>query len=267
MEVNDLITMLTDGLEPADAAVVRKAIERDAVKAKATTLKQQSEYETLNTRLAAMQQEMEDQGQPGTQGYKAGAKTYQKWYQDNYPKIQKLQADFEKYQQRYGTLEAPLQQTPPQQTPPAARTLTDAEVQALVDQRIQQQYSPRWSELLMNTGSLVQRHMLAGRKNPIDFAKVSQLAAEKYAGNLENAYDEWDKPDREKEAKAAQDALVEQRVKDELAKRGASTNFPAAADFTPGALSTHTKAEVDKYDPEAMKRDLVKTWAESGAAA
>jgi hypothetical protein len=257
MEVNDLITMLTDGLEPADAAVVRKAIERDAVKAKATTLKQQSEYDALNTRLATLQQEMEDQGQPGQQGYKAGAKTYAKWYQDNYPKIQKLQEDFAKYQQKFGTLETPT----PQPTTPTTKQLTDAEIQQLVDQRIQQQYSPRWSELLMSTGGLVQRHMLAGRKNPIDFAAVSKAAAEKYNGDLNLAYDEWDKPERVKEAKAAEDARVEQRVKDELAKRGASSNFPAAADFTPGALSNHTKAEIEKFDPEAFKREMARDLA------
>lgn len=266
MEINDLITMLTDGLDPAEAAVVRKAIERDAVKAKATTLRQQSEYEALSTRATAMQQEMEDQGQPGQAGYRAGAKTYQRWYQENYPKIQKLQDDMAKYQQKYGTLEAPTQQTQQtQQQQTQTRQLTDAEIQALVDQRIQQQYSPRWAELLMGTGSLVQKHMLAGRKSPIDFAKVSQLAADKYAGNLENAYDEWDKPEREKELKASEDARVEQRVKDELAKRGASANFPAAADFTPGSLSRHTKAEVEGFDPEANKRDLAKLWAETAA--
>lgn len=264
MEVNDLIMMLTEGLDPAEAAVVRKAIERDAVKAKATTLKQQSEYDAINTRLSALQQEMEDQGQPGQAGYRAGAKTYATWYQQNYPKIQKLQDDMAKYQAKFGTLEAPTQQL--QQAPPGTRQFTDADIQTLVDQRIQTQYSPRWSDLLMNTGSLVQKHMLAGRKNPIDFAKVSQLAADKYAGNLDNAYDEWDKPERDKEGKAAEDARVDQRVKDELAKRGASTNFPAGADFTPGVLSTHTKADVDKYDPQALKNDLAREWAAGQAS-
>jgi hypothetical protein len=258
MEINDLITMLTEGLDPADAAVVRRSIERDAVKAKATTLKQQSEYDALNSRLTAMQQEMEDQGQPGQAGYKAGAKTYAQWYQQNYPKIQKLQDDMAKYQAKFGTLEAPTTQ----QTPPAGgKQFTDAEIQALVDQRIQQQYSPRWSELLMNTGDLVQRHMFAGRKTKIDFPTVSKLAAEKYNGNLDQAYDEWDKPEREKELKAAEDARVEQRVKDELAKRGAGANFPAAADFTPSSLSNRTKSEVEKYDPQALKNDLAREWA------
>ena len=142
---------------------------------------------------------------------------------------------------------------------------TEEEIQALVDQRIQQQYSPRWSELLMSTGSLVQRHMLAGRKNPIDFAHVSKVAAEKYNGNLDQAYDEWDKPEKDKELKAAEDARVDQRVKDELAKRGASANFPAAADFTPSAMSTRTKAEQDKYDPQALKNELARGWAEGSA--
>ena len=265
MEINDLITMLTDGLDPAEAAVVRKAIERDAVKAKATTLKQQSEYDAINTRLVAMQQEMDDQGQPGQAGYRAGAKTYANWYQQNYPKIQRLQEDFAKYQAKYGTLEAPTTpQTPP---PTGGKQFTDAEIQALVDQRIQQQYSPRWSELLMSTGGLVQRHMLAGRKNPIDFAHVSKVAAEKYNGSLDQAYDEWDKPEKDKELKAAEDARVEQRVTDELAKRGASANFPPGADFTPGALSNHTKAEVDKYDPEAFKRELARDLAGMQSAA
>lgn len=258
MEINDLITMLTDGLDPTDAAIVRKAIERDAVKAKAVTLKQQSEYDAINARLIAFQQELEDQGQPGQAGYKAGAKTYANWYQQNYPKIQKLQEDKAKYEAKYGTLEAPTTQST---TTTVGKQFTDADIQALVDQRIQQQYSPKWSDLLMGTGNLVQKHVLAGRKTPIDFAKVSQLAAEKYNSNLEQAYDEWDKPEREKEMKVAEDARVDQRVKDELAKRGASANFPAAADFTPGALSAHTKAEIEKFDPEAFKREMARDLA------
>jgi hypothetical protein len=265
MEVNDLITMLTDGLDPAEAAVVRKAIERDSAKTRVATLKGQSEYAALEQRSTQLQQELEDQGRPGDAGYRPGAKSYQQWYTENLPRIQKLQTDIAEYQKRHGALDNPNPN--PNTNPNTGRQYTEAEIQAMVDSRIQQQYSPRWSDILLSTGNLVQKHMLAGRKNPIDFGSLSKTAAEKYNGNLDLAYEEWDKPEREKVAKAAEESRVEQRVKEELAKRGASANFPAAADFTPGALSQHTKAEQEGFDPAALKRDLAKTWMETSQAA
>jgi hypothetical protein len=260
MEINDLINMLTDGLDANEAAIVRKSIERDSVKAKASTLKQQSEYDTLQSRATSLQQELDDQGQPGQSGYKAGARSYQKWYETNFNAVQKLQADMQKYQEKYGTLDAP------KTTPTVTPTMTNDDIQAAVDRRIQEQYAPRWSDLLVNTGTLVQKHMFAGRKNPIDFPVVTKLATDKYAGNLELAYDEWDRPEREKVSKAQEEERINKRVEEELAKRGASHNFPSGADMTPSALSMKSKADIDKYDPQAMKNELAAEWMKAGAA-
>ena len=268
MEINDLISMLTDGLPADQAAIVRAAVERDAVKAKAAGLKQQSEFDALQARITAFQQELEDQGTPGQQGYKAGAKTYQKWYTDNYPAIQKLDADLKAYKDKYGTLENPKgTPTTTTTTTEGAKVYTQAEIDAMVDARIQQQYAPRWSDLLVNTGTLLQKHLKAGRSNSLDFKVIGDLAQSKYAGNLELAYDEWDKPEREKAAKEAEDKRIEARVQEELQKRGATMNFPSGGDMGPSSLSAHTKADIDKYDPVAAKNELAATWMKAGQAA
>jgi hypothetical protein len=263
MIVNDLITMLTDGLDPAEAASVRKAIERDAVKVKVETLKQQSEYADLQGRMQTLQKELEGEGQPGQPTYKPGSKAYRDWYEKNYPTIQKLDSDLAAYKAKYGDLNNPTV-TPPS---PGVKTYTPEEIQTMVDNRIRDQYSPRWSDLLIGTGNLVQRHMLAGRKSPIDFTKVSALAQEKYNGNLDLAYEEWDKPERDRIAKEETDNLVNRRVEEELQKRQATSSFPAGADNTPGAMSQRSKADLDKYDPQALKSELVAEWNKAGQAA
>jgi hypothetical protein len=172
------------------------------------------------------------------------------------PAIQALQESVKAYEAKYGKLDDSTTPT----TAQTAAGLTADEVQRLVDRGIQERYAPRWSELLEGTGNLVQKHMFAGRKTPIDFKTVSKLAQEKYQGNLEMAYDEWDKPEREKTEVAARESEIKRRVDEELQKRGASANFPAGADLTPGTLSSRTKAETEKFDKTALVRDLAQGW-------
>jgi len=101
--------------------------------------------------------------------------------------------------------------------------------------------------------------MFAGRKTEIDFDALDKMMGDKKL-TLEQAYDEWDKPEREKQEKVKLDAEVDRRVKEELQKRGATTQFPASADNTPGVLSTRPKADLDKFDKNAMKSSLVSTF-------
>lgn len=250
MQIDTLIAMLTEGLPADQAAIVKAAIERDATKAKVTTIKAQDEYTTLEQRSTQLQAELD--GGPD----KPGAKAYQQWYNENYAKVQQLQADYAKYEAKFGKLDA--SEATPNPANPAA-TYTKEDVQRMVDERIQTQYSPKWSELLTGTGSIVQKHMMAGRKVPIDFQKLSELAP-KYGGNLEQAYEEWDKPEREKVETASKEAEITRRVNEELQKRGTSASFPAAADFGPSSLSLRSKADTEKFDPVAMKNDLAKTF-------
>lgn len=262
MEISELTAMLTDGLPADQAAIVKAAIERDSVKAKAAGLKAQAEFDAIQTRAATLQQELE-----GTTD-KPGSRAYQKWYNENYAAIEKLNKDVAAYDAKHG---AGAYQTmisgggaPPTPSTGGGRVLSEEEVQRLVDKRIQEGYAPRWSDLLTNTGDLVQRHMFAGRKTPIDFTAVSKLAGEKYNGNLSLAYDEYDRPEREKQAKLDEDARVEKRVQDEVAKRQAAIQFPSGADFTPSTLSTRPKTEVDGFDKAKLQHELARDWAKTG---
>ena len=263
MDVNDLITMLTEGLPPEQAAVVRSAIERDSVKAKASGLKQQSEYEQLVQRQQALQQELEGDAATG----KLGAKAYREWYDKNYNAVLDLQKRAEAYERKYGTLENPTNQDPTKTTPPnTAPAMTPEQIAAEVDRRIQAGYAPKWSNLLTTTGSILQKHIRAGRKNDVDFDKLGALAAEKFGGDLSLAYDEWDKPERERVAKENEEKEIKRRVDEELQKRGASQQFPSGADLTPGALSGRTKADVDKFDKNALQNDLAREWAQANVS-
>lgn len=255
MDVNALIEMLTEGLDSEQAAIVRKAVERDSVKTKASGLKQQSEYDAIAAKQAQLEAELNGaNGQPGS-------KKYQEWYEKNFPEIQKLQERAAAYEAKYGTLEAPKEPVVNQQQ----TGLSEADIQRLVDQRIQTGYAPQWSELLTGTGQIVQKHMFAGRKQPIDFKQLAKIAAEKTNGNLEAAYDEWDRPEREKAEAADRENEIKRRVNEEIQKRGASQYFPAGADASPGALSVH-KGSTDKFDKAAMMRDLASTYMTAGDA-
>lgn len=251
MDINDLIAMVTEGLPAEEAAKVKAAIERDSVKSKVVTLKAQGEYAAL------VQKEQELQAALDGGPNKPGAKAYQEWYEKNFAQVQALQVERDAYVKKHGPLEGGTPPNPNPATPPT--TYTEADIQRMVDARIQGTYAPKWSELLTGTGSIVQRHMFAGRKAPIDFKAISDLAP-KYGGNLEQAYDEWDKPERDKVQAADTEKEIERRVKDEVAKRSVQQQFPGGADYTPAPLSSRTKADIDKFDPAAMKRDLAETF-------
>jgi hypothetical protein len=251
VEINDLIAMLTEGLPAENAAQVRAAMERDVVKSKVSGLRQQSEYQTLADQQARLQAELE--GGPD----KPGAKAYQKWYDENFAKIQQMQTAVAAYQEKYGSLEAPTTQQP---QPGGGRVPTEEDIQRMVDARIGNQYAPRWSNLLTDTGTIVQKHMFAGRKTPIDFGKLAEIAKNKN-GDLQAAYDEWDKPEREKAEADAREKDVEKRVQERLQKMNVQQQFPSGADMSShGALASRTKSDVDKFDKTSLQKDLFKTF-------
>lgn len=260
MDINTLTSWLTEGLTPEQAEIVKAQINKDGNKARLVALKAQDEYGQLETRVNALQSELDGvDGKPGTKAYKD-------WYDKNYSAVAKLSEDIKKYDAKYGdgAYNKMMENGAAPNNPPNTAGLTEDQVARLVDQRIQSGYAPRWSDLLVNTGDLVQRHMFAGRKTPIDFKVVAELAEKKYNGNLNQAYDEWDKPEREKVETAARETEIKRRVDEELQKRGASAQFPTGADMTPSALSQRTKTEVDKFDKTALTRDLAKEWVGAG---
>ncbi len=260
MTRDEFIAYMTSGLDADSASSVRESIQaafkNSVVASRAEQLKGAKEWDDLAAREVALKAELE--GGPD----KPGAKAYQEWYAKNYPAVQKLMQD-------KAELEAKLAgQAPPagdkKVDTPSAKTIAnmtqeefDQMVEKRVDSRIQGGYADRWSNLLTGMGSIVQKHMFAGRKTPIDMKKLAELAAAQ-GGDLDRAYDEYDKPEREIAAKADEEKRINQRVNEELQKRGAHANFPAGADATPGTLSRDRDAS--KFDRGAMERDLVNTF-------
>ncbi len=242
MTAQELFTYLTHdaGLDDATAQAMVKAAANEKIAARAASLKNQTEYESLAGRAAALEASLNGAGG------KPGAKQYQDWYEKNFGAIQKLQADVALYQERFGTLEAP------KPTPAAAATgstFTKEEVQKIVNETIQGGYAGRWSDLLTSSGTILEKHIRSGRKSNLDWKKLSEIAEAK-GGDLVAAYDEWDKPEADKAAKDAEEKRIEARVKEELAKRQTSAFFPAGADASPSSTSVGiTRGAKDKsYD-------------------
>jgi len=238
------------GLDEATAKAVMAAASNEKVAAKAGTLKQQQEFDAIQAKTAELQAKLD-----GTKD-KPGASAYEQWYQKNWASIQQLQQTVARYQERYGALDeggaagagAGAAGAAGAGAAAGAKPMTKEEIATVVNEVIQGNYGPRWSTLLTSTGTILERHIRAGRKNPIDWQKLSQIAETK-GGDVAAAYEEWDKPEAEASAKAAQDKEVERRVKEELAKRQTQAAFPAGADATPSGSAGITRGGAPaKYD-------------------
>ncbi len=272
MESSLLTEWLTEGLDPAEAAVVKKAIERDTVKTKAAGYKAQAEFDTIIAERTALQEELEGNAAEK----KVGSREYRKWYEKNAAAAIENDAKIREFDTKHGAgsfakaLAGELPAGPVVAGQPISEAqvqalidskiaagvkpaVAEAEIQRMVDARIQGAYAPKWSELLTDTGNIVQKHMFAKRSAPIDFKKVSEIAQSKNIP-LEAAYDEWDKPERDKATTAATEAEIDRRVNEAILKRGAA-EVPAGADATPGALSA-AKAPTDKFDRGALLREM-----------
>jgi len=226
-----------------DEATAKAILENEKLVKKADTFIQQSEYDALQSKAAELEMSYN-----GTKD-KPGAKAYQDWYAANFEKVKQYETALARYQERFGALDATTTSTTTETKKGAAVALSAEDIDARVNQVIQERYAPQWSKLLTGTGAIVQKHMRAGRKTDIDFDKLSEIAAQK-GGDLNAAYEEYDRPEREAAAKAATDAEIERRVKEEVAKRQTQQFFPAGADATPsGAVSPLSRAKSDqKYD-------------------
>jgi hypothetical protein len=226
-----------------DEATAKAILENEKMQSKAGKFVQQEEYSELERKAAEL-----ELAYNGTKD-KPGSKAYADWYQANFPTIKAYEVALAQYKERYGDLTAA---PAPDKAKPQGGTLTQEDIDKRVNEVIQQNYAPRWSDLLTNTGSIVQKHMRAGRKSDIDFKKLSEIAQTK-GGDLMAAYDEYDAPERQAAEKAATDAEIDRRVSEKL--KAAQTNqfFPAGADATPsgsGSTSPLSRAKVEspKYD-------------------
>lgn len=241
MTAKEMLKYLIDdaGLDEATAKAVMAAAENEKVGKRASNFVQQQDYADLERRAAALELSYN-----GTKD-KPGALSYQQWYEKNFAAVQKLQADAALYKERFGELDA----APPDPKKVAATTFTQEDIDRRIHETIQTAYAPQWSKLLTGTGAIVQKHMRAGRKTDIDFDKLSEIAQKK-GGDLAAAYDEYDTPERELAAKAATEAEIDRRVKEQVAKQQTQNFFPAGADATPsGGISPLSRAKTDlKYD-------------------
>lgn len=252
MKRSELLDYLMNdlGLDEATAKTVRAALDNEKLDAKAGGLLQQRQYDELERRAAEL--ELSHNGtdkQPGSRAYK-------EWYDKNFAAIQDLQTRAAKYEERYGKLDA----APPAAPPVAAFKPED--VERTVHEIIGKSYNPRWSSVVADSGKIIQRHLRAGRKTDIDFDHLGKIAAEKHNGNLVAAYEEWDKPEAETHAKAEQDRIVEQRVKEALAKARSEQSFPGGGGGSTSDTSPLAR-KVEKDKPTYNRAAVLQTAAEA----
>lgn len=223
-----------------DEATAKAILANEKLAKKAGALVQQEEYAELERKAAELELSYN-----GTKD-KPGAKAYQDWYAANFNKVKEYETALVQYKERFGDLTAA---PPADDKKKAPVQLSQDDIDKRVNEVIQQNYAPRWASLLKDTGTIVQKHLRAGRKTDIDFQKLEEIAAKK-GGDLNAAYDEYDAPEREAAAKAATDAEIDRRVAEKLAAANTSKFFPSGADGTPsGGISPLSRAKSDqKYD-------------------
>ena len=233
MKVDEVIAAL--GLDEETAKLVRAKVTDE----KTASLRAQKELDDLQRRATELESELVGDG-------KTGARAHKQWYSENFSKIQKLQADYAKYVERYGALD---QTTTTTTTTDATRTLPNNVVSKEDFDKTMSGLTQQWSSLLTNSGTILERHIRAGRKNNIDWQAVSKLASEKHNGNLDAAYSEWDAPEADKASKAAEEKRINDEVEKRLKARQTSTFFPSTEQAPSGVspLSKHT-GDAPKYD-------------------
>jgi hypothetical protein len=239
------------GLDEETAKIVMKAADNQKVQERAAALKAQSEYDAIVAQKNALDASY------------AKAKTYEDWYAKNGERVNALQNAYARYVERFGELDATHQAQQTQQ--PQAKQFTQEDIDKMVEAKanavIQQNYGPRWSQLLKGSGRIIEQHLRAKRESLIDWDKIGELA-EKKGGDIVAAYDEYDAPERQKyEAKQREDE-ISRRVKEELQKRGAQQYFPGSPDSnTPSPLA---RAKDDKFDKYKLENSLVDTFLKGG---
>jgi hypothetical protein len=261
MTQQELLTYLSDGLDDANKTKLNEIFANPVVAARSVSLRQQTELDAILTERQGLLDTLDavERKPDGT----ISPKGYRAWYNHWFPKIQENDTKVAKYEEKYGPLDnpkVPVTTNPNPVNPQTGKQYTDDDIKKIIREEFQTSQAPNISSVIKNAGSLIQRHMYAGRKTAIPFDELEQKMTEAQKKGqtltLDQAYDEWDKPEREKELKAAEDARVEQRVTEELQKRGSVQGFPAGADYTPGPMSRH--ADADKFDSGALKNELAR---------
>jgi hypothetical protein len=253
MDTSALLAYLTDGVDDATKAQITAVFANSIVASKAASLRDQKDLDTLNAKLTQHQNDLDALDAAGNPvGYRA-------WYNKNWPEIQKLVSERDELKKKVGEIPNPSP------APANGKQYTDEEISRLIDTRFREQIAPNVANVLKSTGRLVQKHIRAGRSSDIDFDALDKIMGDAQKSGrsmtVDDAYAEWDRPEREKSDAAARETEIQKRVDAELAKRGTSANFPAGADATPGVLAARS---TDKFDRSALNQDLLSAW--NGAA-
>jgi len=266
MDINDVIAYATEGLTEEQAKPIREALLRDNVKAKFGTVKAQKEYEAIALRAAEADRALQELDGVDEKNEPKG---YRAWYKKYGPLVLENSKKIAAFDQKYGegsfakvsSGEVLLPNGAPPNTPPSpnAKTYSEEDIQRIVDSRIGAGYAPKWSNLITQSGTVLQKHLFAGRKTPIDFAKLAEIAAKKN-GDLEAAYDEYDLPEREKANEASIQSRIDQGVKEALQRRGADQNFPIGEPQSPSPLSSSSERSKG-FDREKFRESLMQTAA------
>ncbi len=284
MRPEDLIALLSEGQDDATKAAIIAAVNRESVKAGISGYKAKTEFDTLMAERTRLAEELEgNDAVPGSRKYKA-------WYEKNAAAAIENDNKIREFDTKHGAgafAKALAGELPA--NPAATTTMTAADIQALIDakvktgvqaspddiqklidKRFQEQYAPSTANTVVTAARLMQKHIRNKRDSDIDFDSLAKLANEKFAGNMEQAYDEWDKPEREKIATASKAAEIKaavdaerQKWDDERLRENANKKFPAGGDVTPGALMGH-KDDAEKFNKNTLVQDLAGAWATAG---
>jgi hypothetical protein len=241
-EIKDLLLDAGLTAEQADAA-----IKNEKVNARAAALAQKKDYDAAMAKAAALEQSL------------TGPEGYETWYKKNYPAVQQLQTLVTKYTERYGSLDAPTNQ-PAAGGSGGGQSFDAAAVQRMVAEEanklIQTQYAPRWTTLLKSSAAITERHMRNKRDTAIDWEKIDELAG-KHGGDVQKAYEEYDRPAAEAAAaakaaadKTELDKTVEKRARELAAQYASKGNFQGDPLSNGSAGLTH---RAETKDPAAAR--------------
>lgn len=242
MTIQEFEAMLRDsGL---DDATVSTLVKNEKLSAKATSLRQGTEYSTLEAKAVALEASY------------AKAKSYEDWYGKNAAAIEALKVQTARYQEKYGNLD---------DAAPANRQQVNLDQDAIkklvtesIAESFQKNYAPQVVATMTGIGGVVEKHMRRGRKEDIDWKKLDEMAA-KTNGDISAAYDLYDEPNMKADGEAAFKARVDKEVKERLAASGVN-QFPAGADASPSSRSPLSSSDGDK--PKAYDRSkLLETFS------
>lgn len=234
------------GLDEATAKAVMDAAKNEKVQARASALRQQSEYDAILAKANKMEESANK------------AKVYQDWVEKNGAAVEALKIEAAQYRERYGSLNEP---TVPTKTEVKSFDRTDVqkivgdEVTMIVDKSL----GPRVVNMTTGMMTVMERHIKHGRKHDIDWNKLQEISNDpKINGDVVKAYEEWDKPAAEIDAKESTEKEIRRRVDEELAKRGTREFFPANDGSSAASGSGISRSSTNKtYDRESVVRAAI----------